>query len=320
MNELISHIEFLLHTHNCVIVPGLGGFVVNTTSCRRNGLSTFHSPAAELVFNRELSHNDGLLVESYMRTEGISFETASQKIEESVRQIKSKLREEKVADLNDLGSFEMIDGERFMYLSKPFVRPDFFGLSDASLKPVIQIQPKALVIEKPENKKSVIRKIGIGAAAAAVIAAIMLVFPVQDSALHHQTARIFSESEFFGNNPNKAKETAPTAATPQTLSQTVSSEITENFSATNAPAEDITAISDAPVYYIVVGVYEVRKVADDMIASLQSDGFSHASTLERPGRIDVYSSSYSSREEAERKLKELKQDFPKHRNAWVLKR
>ena len=103
MNQLISHIEFLLHTHNCVIVPSLGGFVVNTMPARRNGLSVFDSPVCELVFNRELTHNDGLLVESFMRTDGISFENATQKIDDSVRQIKNLLRSEESVDLGDLG-------------------------------------------------------------------------------------------------------------------------------------------------------------------------------------------------------------------------
>ena len=305
MNQLISHIEYLLHTHNCVIVPSLGGFVVNTAPAHRNGLSVFFPPECELVFNRELSYNDGLLVESYMRTDGISFENATQKINDSVRQIKTLLRSEKSVDLGELGSFRMVDDQRFVYQSKPFVRPGHFGLSPASLKPIIQLQPAAQLIEIPESsRKSIVRKAGIVAAAAAVIAAVMLLFPIQDSTLRHQTAQLFSLSS------------AP-SVTAVTASREIP-DLSENVTITR-PEEEATLSSESPRFYIVTGVYQVRKVADDMIALLHSEGFSTASVIDRPDRIDVYAFSFSSREEAEQNLKQLKKDFPNHRDAWVLK-
>lgn len=322
MNQLISHIEFLLHTHNCVIVPSLGGFVVNTMPARRNGLSVFDSPMCELVFNRELTHNDGLLVESYMRTDGISFEIATQKIDDSVRQIKNLLRTEKSVDLGDLGSFMMIGDQRFAYQPKPFVRPTQFGLSSSSLKPILQMQPAQQLVEKAKSsKKSVIRKVGIGAAAAAVIAAIMLIFPIQDSALRHQTAQIFSENGLFGHKTEKTTQNTAIVSTPSASNETALPETpnsTENTS--NTQTEEVVLPPDSPRFYIVTGVYEVRKVADAMITLLQSEGFPTASTIERPNRIDVYASHFSTREEAEQNLKQFKQDFPNHRDAWVLKR
>ncbi len=305
MNQLISHIEYLLHTHNCVIVPSLGGFVVNTAPTRRNGLSVFNPPECELVFNRELSHNDGLLVESYMRADGISFENATQKINDAVRQIKNLLRSENVADLGDLGSFRMVDDQRFVYQSKAFVRPEHFGLSSASLKPVIQLRPAAQLIEIPEgSKKSIVRKAGIGAAVAAVIAAVMLLFPTQDSTLRHQTAQFFS----LGSVPSVTAEVS-SGETP---------DLRGNIAITQ-PEEEAVLSPEGPRFYIVTGVYQVRKVADEMISLLHSEGFSTASMINRSNRIDVYASSFSTREEAEQNLKQLKKDFPNHRDAWVLK-
>ncbi|MDO5522662.1 MAG: hypothetical protein Q4G48_01300 [Bacteroidia bacterium] len=321
MNQLISHIEFLLHTHDCVIVPALGGFVVNSTPSQKNGLSVFHSPACELAFNRELTHNDGLLVQSYMQTDGISFEQATQKIEQSAREIKSLLRSEKFADLGDLGSFKMIDEQRYIYQPKPFVRPEYFGLSPASLKPVIQVMPPAQTVEiHRKDRKSIVRKIGIGAAAA-VIAAIMLIFPVRDSTFGHQTARMFSENRLFSFRTEKANiNTPPISATvfPE-IAQPNAAEITESASA--QIMEESTASTDAaPKYYIVTGVYEVSKVAGEMIALLQSEGYTGASSIERSNRIDVYAASFSTHEEAEENLKQLRQNFPHHRDAWILER
>lgn len=325
MNELISHIEFLLHTHNCVIVPGLGGFVVNTASVRKEGLFAFHPPVSELVFNGDLTHNDGLLVESFMRIGEISFEAATQRIEAAVREIKTALRDEKRVALGSLGHFETPDGQRFTYLPSPFVRPQHFGLSTASFKPVIQIQPKTLAAPAEPTARPVMRKIGIGAAAAAVIAAIMLVFPVQDNPLHRQTAQIFPEDGLFAPKTEKAE---PIVSEQQVEPEPVMQEARPAIQETGTLAEPSPASAEekpAPGsnrhrYYIVAGVYHVRQSANEMIARLHSEGFTDAATLERPGRIDVYALSFASYQEASQSLKQFKQDFPNHRDAWILRR
>ncbi|MPM54343.1 hypothetical protein SDC9_101121 [bioreactor metagenome] len=248
-----------------------------------------------------------------MRTDEISFENAVQKINDSVRQIKNLLRSERSVDLGDLGSFRMIDEQRFTYQSKPFMRPEHFGLSVASLKPIIQIQPPAQLAEiSGSSKKPVIRKVGVGAAVAAVIAAIMLLFPIQDSTLRHQTAQFFSESEWFGPKAEKTAESTSIVSAPSVTAGTENTSI--------AQTEEVEPSSDVPRFYVVTGVYQVRKVADDMIVLLHSEGFSTASTIDRSDRIDVYTSSFSTREEAEQNLKQLKRDFPSHKDAWILKK
>ena len=68
MIELAQHIEVLLLENDCVIVPGLGGFVAHYTPAMRvaeeNGFSV---PLPVLSdFNPQLKMNDGLLVQSYM--------------------------------------------------------------------------------------------------------------------------------------------------------------------------------------------------------------------------------------------------------------
>jgi nucleoid DNA-binding protein len=140
MNELISHIEFLLHEHNCVIIPGFGGFVVNTIPSRRDGIATFLAPACELVFNRDLTYNDGLLAESYIKSDHLMFEAAMQRIERAVEELKNQLREQRHVKLGKLGSFTMSDEKRFIYTPANFVRPALFGLTKATLKPLYQRQ------------------------------------------------------------------------------------------------------------------------------------------------------------------------------------
>lgn len=325
MNEMISHIEFLLHTHNCVIVPGLGGFVVNTTPTSRDGLSGFHAPVCELVFNRDLTYNDGLLVESFMRVQKISFEAAHLKINAAVKVLKEELREEKSVELGDLGNFRMIDDQRFSYSPKPFIRPEHYGLSLASIQPIIQLQPKTAASQKQPVKTTIWKKAGVGIAAAAVIAFILLLFPMQDTGLQHQTAQIITESGLFGNKPDKIKTTQATSQT-----EHPNAEITqaiEDISNVNNPFVDEEIVENqienretSPQYYIVAGVYEVREYADKMVHQLKSEGYIHCAMLEKSGRLTVFSETLPTIEEAQTALNQLIKKHQNHSDAWIMKK
>lgn len=62
MIELAQHIEALLLENDCVIVPGLGGFVAHYTPAMRVAEeNTFLPPTRIIGFNPQLKMNDGLL-------------------------------------------------------------------------------------------------------------------------------------------------------------------------------------------------------------------------------------------------------------------
>lgn len=322
MNQLISHIEFLLHEHNCVIVPGLGGFVVNTISSHKDGVSVFDAPSCELVFNRDLAHNDGLLAQSYMKAERITFEAATRKIEQSVQQLVKQLREQRYVELGKLGVFTMNDEKRFMYTPAQFVRPSLFGLNKAVLKPLIHMQP-ALPL-KPEVRKTRLRTIGISAAAAAAIALLVFMLPVSDNTIHRQTAQIISESGWF-----RSAQTPSATVTPVSQEDTA---ISVQMPTAESVGEDdgrsgVTAVvvkeqqtDISPKFYIVVGVYERQSGAEKILAALKTEGFSQAAKLERPGRTDVYAAWFSDKTQAETYLREFHKKHPVYSDAWVMKR
>lgn len=315
MNQLISHIEFLLHEHNCVIVPDLGGFVVNSIPSRRDGISAFDAPSCELVFNRDLSHNDGLLAQSYMQSDNLTFDAASRKIEQAVRELKEQLREKKHVELGKLGAFTMNDDKRFVYTPRQFVRPSLFGLEKASLKPLIQMQP-ATPMAKPENRKVLVRNIGIATAAAVAIALLMIFIPFNDVPMGRQNAQLISEMGWM-----KRPQEQPVVASPATETEITTSAETQLPVADEAPVVVQSKIqpSETPAYYVVMGVYQRSDVAEQITKSLKEEGFSQTSWLERKGRIDVYVASFSDQSEAETYTAEIHQKYPNHRDAWVLK-
>lgn len=315
MKELVSHIEFLLHDHNCVIIPGFGGFVINSSPARRDGMATFHPPVSELVFNRYLTHNDGLLAQSFMKSESIPFEAAMQKIEHAVQEMMRELREGRKIELGALGQFEMNSSKQFVYKPTAYVQPLFFGLKTASLKPLVQMQPST-VKTHGEQKSPRLRTIGITAAAAAVLLLLMFLLPVGDRTIVHQSAQIISETDLFGSRPHLNKSNEGIAE------PVVTEESTDVTMAEAAVAEPeiLVANDQMPRYYIIVGVYEVKEVAEKMMEKLMDGGFTERGWMKRPGRIDVYAASFADREEAEGTLKKIHLDYPAYREAWILKR
>jgi nucleoid DNA-binding protein len=321
MNQLVSHIEFLLHEHNCVIIPDFGGFVVNIIPSRRDGIATFHAPLSELVFNRDLTHNDGLLAQSYMKSYTLTFEAAMQKIERAVQELKQQLREQNHVELGKLGSFTMNDSKRFVYTPAAFVQPAFFGLKKASLRPLIQMHTP-VVPSKQVNRQKRLRTIGISAAAVAAIALLMFILPVSDTTLGRQSAQIISESGLFRSKPAQTDHltAAATDKTNESLSGEEVAILAEEMLASSATTSAQVIDNNMPQYYIVLGVYERSDVAEQITVQLINEGFSQTEWLKRPGRIDVYSASFTDKMEAETYLREIHKKHPTHRDAWILKR
>lgn len=324
MNELISHIEFLLHEHNCVIIPGFGGFVVNTLPSRRDGIATFLEPSCELVFNRDLTHNDGLLAQSYMRSDKLMFEAAMQRIERAVEELKNQLREVRRVDLGKLGSFTMNDEKRFMYTPANFVRPSLFGLTRATLKPLVQMQTPSVPPREMGRERRWSQR-GVSAAAAVAIILLMFLLPVSDTNREHQSAQMISETSLFGNKHNHAhglENVTPNAGVDGDANiLPVSPSVTANTTDATLPAptgQELAA--GGPRYYVVVGVYELPDVAQKMMETLRNEGFAHMGSLKRSGRIDVYAASFTERSEAESFMKEIHKQYPTHSDAWILKR
>ncbi|MBI1193062.1 MAG: hypothetical protein GC205_07805 [Bacteroidetes bacterium] len=93
--DLLPFIGHLLYRHNCVIVPGLGGFVSEYRSARMHpGTGEFYPPDKAIAFNPRLERNDGLLVNSLAESEGLPYASA----EELVRQFSERCHQRLTRD------------------------------------------------------------------------------------------------------------------------------------------------------------------------------------------------------------------------------
>lgn len=103
--SLEKHIEILLLCNDCVMVPGLGGFMAYHQCAKYSDVDCqIIPPLRNLGFNPKLKANDNLLVQSFMEAFDISFPEAMQRIEDEVCEINNRLTNEGCYTFNGIGT------------------------------------------------------------------------------------------------------------------------------------------------------------------------------------------------------------------------
>lgn len=154
MLTLSAHIKTLLQDHDCVILPGFGGFLANPKSAQVDRIThKFTPPQRQFSFNGHLKHNDGLLVNFVMEKESVSYDEALKLVNTYVDEIKQMLTQKSRVQISEIGSFQKTTDGRLLF------EPDTsntnskasFGLESFHKMPVAQ-PPKG---EKPEEVETV---------------------------------------------------------------------------------------------------------------------------------------------------------------------
>ena len=102
--ELDRHIEILLLSNDCVIVPNFGGFMVHhVDACYDEEEKLFFPPSRTLGFNPQLTMNDSLLVQSYIATYDISYPDALKAIEKDVNELRQHIDHDGHYDIIGIG-------------------------------------------------------------------------------------------------------------------------------------------------------------------------------------------------------------------------
>ena len=99
------YIGTLLYQHDCVVIPGFGGFIANYVSAHIHPVqNTFMPPSRQIMFNASLLHNDGLLATHIASEEGITYAAALNRISEEVFAIHAALNAGNAVVLDGFGS------------------------------------------------------------------------------------------------------------------------------------------------------------------------------------------------------------------------
>lgn len=138
MIELERHIEVLLLSNDCVIVPDFGGFMAHHVDAHYDEEEgCFLPPQRTLGFNPQLKINDSLLAQSYVETYDISYPEAVLRIEDEVNELKMHLQTKGIYELNDIGTLEFNENGNYVFTpcEAGILTPNLYGLCSFDMKP-----------------------------------------------------------------------------------------------------------------------------------------------------------------------------------------
>jgi hypothetical protein len=127
-----SYIQKLLFNHNCVVIPSFGGFVGNYKGAEIHPTQhIFNPPCKQLVFNKNLHVNDGLLAQFIAQEEQVSYQEALEIIDKEVFKIKHLLSQGERVNLKSIGYLRLDVEKNIQFSPSSLINyaTDSFGLT-----------------------------------------------------------------------------------------------------------------------------------------------------------------------------------------------
>lgn len=353
-NQITNLIAELLFKHDCVIVPNFGGFVAGNYSSNFNkGSNILYPQSKHILFNKNLIHNDGLLISAFMQKNNVSSIESAKQIDDYKDYIQSLLSVKKRFELNNIGLL-YIDTEnvlRFEAKADVNFLLDSFGFEPVMANELIIEAEKSIIAKQFEDRKVVIEQIAPKKKSYAKIATLAIGVPVTLAfllfAAYSKPMKPLLESSFNPfytpektYTPNKQKQNKATfihSIEKSTLlvdaNGFASFKLSENGNVLVASV-DSTAKTDkttvvTPVYIasknhnsydgkfqVVIGCFGVENNANKLIQDLQKKNISAGiSGLNNKGLHVVSCGGFDSKEDAASLLTSIRNEFP---NAWVM--
>ncbi len=336
MIELDRHIEILLLTNDCVIIPGFGGFMAHYEVARKDERdAAFLPPKRTVGFNPKLTLNDSLLTQSYVEVHDISYPDALARIEDEVRELRQHLEHEQRYEMNGIGVLRLNSEGNYEFepCSSGILTPSLYGLGYYEMKTVEQLErellksikadeaeaetaesPSALMDldEDRHNARVVTIWRAVAVACIAFIAFLLIPTPLANS--DRQMAMSKVDTRLLDYVMPKDKITGE--AEVREVMKKKSQEIDQNAPKAAASAQQQPA---GPSYTIVLASRVTKKNAAAYVALLHKRGLDQAAVDSNGRMTRVVCGDYSTQEEATKALRRMHQD-EEFEQAWIMKR
>jgi len=304
MENISTHIADLLYHHDCVIVPGLGGFVANPVSAVFDEeKNMFSPPSKEIVFNSNLKHNDGLLISHIANVSGISYETAGDMVNDFVSDIMLKLKSGENISLGKVGELSGDNSGAIIFTpnSNENFNTDSFGLSSFHFTPVVPYQRRTYRIH-PAVKRSIPFKTRHIAAGIAVVVGLFVFSPDIKNPAINQAGGVEFLMPVHNNVPLEKTESTAVVPAPEKEKTPVTVQKEE------------TQIN----YLIIAGSFKKKTQADRYCNRLRSKGEANPLIIKSSnGRFRVAVNGFNTKDKALTALKSIR-THKEFKHAWIL--
>ncbi len=335
MEDTNKYISGLLFIHDCVILPGFGGFVCNYKSAQHNTDNhTFDPPSKDVLFNRHLTYNDGLLINYLAKNQGISYAEAEEIIRVEVQQAWLRLDKGELVHFQGVGTFHYDKNQQLCFSpddSENYLT-DSYGLSSFRFPPLSY--QKSTVEFVPKYKSSTSMNPGVKqtlrwAAVVLPLAGILALLPYFNK---HKTEiaglTIFKrqQTEELQNTIPEPEEAVEELAIPASADSASAEEIeitTDKRSALLYTPSEITTekkqVTTGLTYYIIGGSYKNEVNAQIDCGEFKDAGFAAAEVIADDDLYRVSMVKFDDKVAALHELRRLR-GLEQHQNVWLFAR
>ena len=321
--NLDRSIKELLLQHDCVILPGLGGFIANYKPATFDvAQRTALPPSRQILFNPNLVHNDGLLYAYISRETHYGYKEVQAMAEVYFKTILYEVKKGLKFTVEDLGYFFLNKARKIEFVQETTdnLLLDSYGLSYLNYKEFTKIPDRSKTYQafddsNPVTRQRKIRRWVFTGAAACLVTAMILV-PVKMGYINLSS---------FDLNPADSfrKEQAvqePVAGAEEVSNLSESEPAAADIEPVQPDAESAAAELPPPTsYHIIVGSFRDIRNAEQLKQNLAAEGFG-AEII--PGENSFYrvsASQYPVKSEAITALSGIR-NLEAYKSAWILTR
>lgn len=319
--ELTKTISKLLFLYDCVIIPDFGGFIGNYKPAELNETTfTLLPPAKDLIFNKQLSYNDGLLI-NYLAVEmNIPYSEAKSIVADEVAILKTEIESGGTVVLDGIGVFKTgASGQFEFYTDKSYnYLIESYGLPPVKLRPVDKQKFEKQMEQTlknhstmlPDQKKKILKGILIGAP----IVALLIIIPLKTNILgtkNIQTSNL-NPVATVDSNMQKPLENTSDSSLEKVIDETTSKRKALLY-------DETTSSASGKIYYLISGSFKSVENAEKQKAQLVSKGFDAKVLPEKNDLFRVAILRTEDKTQALQELEKLRVELG-NQNIWLLTR
>ena len=274
--DITAFIRELLFGHDCVIVPGFGGFIGNYTPARIDkNAGTFYPPVKQISFNRNLNHNDGLLIGKISGFTKMTYGDTRNMVEEFVAELRRKLEKGEKIVFENIGSF--VNNQEGNIQFEPDRNANYYldsyGLESFQFHPLEGYDVRNRIIrhvEKDPARLAARRKILWRAAVILPLLSILVIVPLKTdlfkAKIEATTMNPLVSAEFENNK-------AAVDGEANDDNKTLTDNVIPATESSDAPVSVLPENSEGDSYYVITGSFKSETNALQQVNILRSDGF-----------------------------------------------